>query len=70
VWNLAASWYNLVSGPVAAFWDQRVAMDDADQFSFHAKRSIDILNALINQGKGEGTHGTGDPDYYEWRRVR
>jgi hypothetical protein len=45
-------------------------MDDADQFSFHAKRGIEILNALINQGKGKGTDGTGDPDYYEWRRVR
>ncbi len=45
-------------------------MDGADQFSFHMKRSIDILNALINQGKGKGTKGAGDPDYYEWRRVR
>jgi hypothetical protein len=45
-------------------------MDDADQFSFHEKRGIDILNALINQGKGKGTNGAGDPDYYEWRRVR
>ncbi|MGA2064170.1 MAG: hypothetical protein ABSG86_04345 [Thermoguttaceae bacterium] len=65
-----SGWYELVSGPVAAFWDQRVAMDDADQFSFHEKRGIDILNALINQGKGKGTNGAGDPDYYEWRRVR
>src|ERR1017187_2627394 len=24
-------WYELVSGPVAAFWDQRVAMSDSDQ---------------------------------------
>jgi hypothetical protein len=65
-----SGWYELVSGPVAAFWDQRVAMDDADQFSFHTERSIGILNALINQGKGKGTNSTGDPDYYEWRRVR
>jgi hypothetical protein len=65
-----SGWYELVSGPVAAFWDQRVAMDDADQLSLHMKRSIDILNALINQGKGKGTYGTGDADYYEWRRVR
>jgi hypothetical protein len=28
------------------------------------------LNALIDQGKGKGTSGAGDPDYYEWRRVR
>jgi hypothetical protein len=26
-------WYQLVSGPVAAFWKQRVAMVEADQFS-------------------------------------
>ena len=64
-----SGWYDLVSGPVAAFWDQRVAMDDADQFSFHVG-GIAILNALIDQGKGKGTNGTGDPDYYEWRPVR
>jgi hypothetical protein len=44
-------------------------MDDADQFSFHVG-GIAILNALIDQGKGKGTNGTGDPDYYEWRPVR
>jgi len=47
------SWYQMVCGPVAAFWTQRVAMADSDQFSFHDD-GIDLLNALIDRG---------DPDY-------
>lgn len=61
-------WYQMVSGPVAAFWQQRVAMDDADQFSFHAD-GVNLLNALMTQGKGKGASGNGDPDYYQWLPV-
>jgi hypothetical protein len=61
-------WYQLVSGPVAAFWKQRVAMDDADQFSFHEGGTY-VIDALIMRGKGKGTQGTGDPDYYQWSIV-
>jgi hypothetical protein len=61
-------WYEMVSGPVSAFWRQRVAMDDADQFSFHGD-GVDLLNALITEGKGKGANGNGDPDYYQWMPV-
>jgi hypothetical protein len=61
-------WYELVSGPVAAFWQQRVAMTDSDQFSFHAD-GVRLLTALMTKGKGKGPLGTGDPDYYEWFPV-
>lgn len=37
-------WYQLVSGPVSAFWTQRAAMAGADPFSFH-EGGIDLLNA-------------------------
>lgn len=43
-------WYDCVSGPVAAFWEQRVAMADADQFSFHTPDAIAILQDLIAHG--------------------
>ena len=49
-------------------WKQRVAMDSADQFSFH-EGGINLLNALIARGKGRGDEGTGDPDYYQWSVV-
>ncbi len=42
-------WYELVSGPVAAFWRQRVAMHDAEQFSFHKGGGITLLNALVKK---------------------
>jgi hypothetical protein len=61
-------WYQLVSGPVAAFWKQRVAMNDTDQFSFHDSATY-LLDALIKQGKGKGPGGIGDPDYYQWSVV-
>lgn len=57
-------WYEMVSGPVAAFWKQRVAMDDADQ-SFH-EGGTSLLEALIKKGKGKGPGGNGDPKYYQW----
>lgn len=60
-------WYDLVSGPVAAFWEQRIAMDDADQFSFHTEKPIRLLNTLIQEGLKTGPNG--DPNYYTWRPV-
>jgi hypothetical protein len=63
-----SGWYQMVSGPVAAFWDQRAAMDDADQFSFHDDGAA-ILNAIVDEGKGKGVSGNGDQDYYQWLPV-
>jgi len=61
-------WYQMVSGPVAAFWKQRVAMNNADQFSFH-QGGTKLLDVLIHKGKGKGPEGRGDPDYYQWSVV-
>jgi hypothetical protein len=44
-------WYDLVCGPVAAFWKQRVSMVGSEQFSFHTDRAIGILNGLVNREK-------------------
>ncbi len=63
----AGGWYDMVSGPVAAFWEQRVAMDDADQFSFHTEKGVRLLNALIQEGLKLGING--NPDYYTWYPV-
>jgi hypothetical protein len=38
-------YYDLVYGPVAAFWNQRMSVADADQISFHTAASEVILNA-------------------------
>ncbi|HKB05204.1 MAG TPA: DUF3990 domain-containing protein [Gemmataceae bacterium] len=40
-------WYDVVSGPVAAFWEQRVAMLGSDQFSFHTARAARLLNRVV-----------------------
>jgi Protein of unknown function (DUF3990) len=53
-------WYDIVSGPVAAFWEQRSAMQDADQVSFHTKKAAKLLTDLI---------GAGDPTDYQWNPV-
>lgn len=44
-------WYDLVAGPVAAMWRQRVAMTDADQYSFHTAAGANLLTALIRAGR-------------------
>jgi hypothetical protein len=44
------SWYDLVCGPVAAFWEQKRAMFDSDQYSFHTARGADVLNQIIRGG--------------------
>lgn len=41
----ANSFYDLVSGPVAAFWQQRVAMADADQISIHTPAAALLLKS-------------------------
>lgn len=53
-------WYDIACGPVAAFWDHRVAMQDADQVSFHTQRAADLLDDLITSG---------DPDNYTFEFV-
>lgn len=60
-------WYDVVSGPVSAFWSQRVAMADTDQMSFHTKAGIRILDGLIQEGLRSGPNGS--PDYYTWSPV-
>lgn len=37
-------WYDVVVGPVAAFWRQRVASQGYDQVSFHTKDAVRVLN--------------------------
>jgi hypothetical protein len=59
----SGGWYDLVTGPVAAFWQQRVAMLSADQLSFHTVAGQSILNALIASGK------KGARDDYRWDPV-
>jgi hypothetical protein len=51
------AWYDLVSGPVAADWRQRVCLDDADQFSFHTDAAINLLQSLITNRKRRGFRG-------------
>jgi hypothetical protein len=55
-----AGWYDLVGGPVAAFWEQRAAMQDADQLSFHTDVAVAILNDLIQSAQ----HGSSAE--YSW----
>ena len=43
-------WYDIACGPVAAFWQQRSAMLDADQISFHTDGAAALLNNLILSG--------------------
>lgn len=37
-------WYDLVVGPVAASWRQRLALYDTDQISFHTDSVANLLN--------------------------
>jgi hypothetical protein len=37
-------YYDVVYGPVSAFWQQRLAIQDVDQVSFHTNNSIALLN--------------------------
>ncbi len=38
-------WYDMVVGPVAASWRQRLMIYDADQISFHTARAIYLLDS-------------------------
>jgi hypothetical protein len=40
----AQGMYDVVIGPVAAYWKQRATMDDSDQFSFHTVAAEAALN--------------------------
>lgn len=37
------AWYDVVFGPVSAFWTQRIAMPDSDQMSFHTADGVALL---------------------------
>ena len=37
-------WYDLVVGPVAADWQQRMPMAGYEQLSFHTERAVSLLN--------------------------
>lgn len=38
-------WYDVVIGPVAASWRQRLSIYDADQISFHTSGTANLLNS-------------------------
>jgi hypothetical protein len=40
-----AQYYDVVYGPVAAFWNQRMVVADADQISFHTASAENVLNS-------------------------
>jgi hypothetical protein len=58
-----SGWYDLVTGPVSAFWQQRVAMQDSDQVGFHTSVGAEILNKLIRSGR------RGETNDYSWSFV-
>jgi hypothetical protein len=37
-------WYDVVVGPIAVSWRQRLTIHDADQISFHTPRAAAVLN--------------------------
>ena len=45
--NPPKDWYDLVCGPLTAFWQQRAIVQNADQYSFHTPAGIKVLNDLI-----------------------
>jgi hypothetical protein len=47
------NWYDLVVGPVAAFWRQRVALSGDDQISFHTHYAAGMLTHLIRTGNSD-----------------
>jgi len=38
-------WYDVLVGPVAASWRQRLCFSDGDQISFHTQPGADVLDA-------------------------
>lgn len=53
-------WYDMICGPVVADWKQRATLHDMDQFSFHTKAAVKILNDVIQSG---------DVEKYTWQMV-
>jgi uncharacterized protein DUF3990 len=47
-------WYDLVYGPVSAFWYQRIATHDEDQVSFHTADAVQVLNDFIDSRRNSG----------------
>jgi hypothetical protein len=43
--SIKNGWYDVVVGPVAAFWRQRVTLQGYDQVSFHTDDAVKVLNA-------------------------
>lgn len=43
--RIAGRQYDIVIGPVAASWKQRLSISDVDQVSFHTRRGARILDA-------------------------
>jgi len=39
------SYYDVVFGPIAADWERKIAMQDADQISFHTEKAEQVLNS-------------------------
>ena len=46
--RVPAGYFDVVYGPVAAFWNQRMIIADADQISFHTAAAEKILNKQSN----------------------
>jgi hypothetical protein len=44
-----ASYYDIVYGPVAAFWNQRMIVSDADQISFHTPSAERVLKSSLRR---------------------
>jgi hypothetical protein len=44
-----ASYYDIIYGPVAAFWNQRMMIADADQISFHTPAAEAVLNKSVRR---------------------
>lgn len=42
-----STYYDVVYGPVAAFWNQRMIIADADQISFHTPAAEAVLNSSL-----------------------
>jgi hypothetical protein len=40
-------WYDVVVGPVTAFWRQRAALPQYDQFSFHTQAAVSVLDTSV-----------------------
>jgi len=47
--KVSNTYYDVVYGPVAAFWNQRMTIADADQISFHTTNAEAILNKSLRR---------------------